>query len=149
MDLASECGAPIIGLNDSGGARIQEGVRSLGGYARHFLTQHHGIWCGAPNFGYFGALCRRCRLPHRRITDFVFMVEEKSYMFVTGPEVVETVTHEKVTKEELGGASTHSEKSGVAHFACATEQENISFDSATTQLPTFEQYANAAASALR
>ena len=115
MDLAMENGAPIIGLNDSGGARIQEGVASLGGYADIFLrnTLASGV---VPQISAIMGPCAGGAVYSPAITDFIFMVEGTSYMFVTGPEVIKTVTHEDVTKEELGGAATHSSKSGVCHF---------------------------------
>jgi propionyl-CoA carboxylase beta chain len=116
MDLAVENGAPVVGLNDSGGARIQEGVESLGGYADIFLrnTLSSGV---VPQISAIMGPCAGGAVYSPAITDFVFMVEDTSYMFVTGPDVIRTVTHEEVTKEELGGASTHATKSGVAHFA--------------------------------
>ncbi|MEM7247231.1 MAG: acyl-CoA carboxylase subunit beta [Acidobacteriota bacterium] len=115
MDLAVKVGAPIIGLNDSGGARIQEGVVSLAGYADIFLrnTMTSGV---VPQLSAIMGPCAGGAVYSPAITDFVVMVEGSSYMFVTGPEVIKTVTHEEVTKEELGGASTHSAKSGVAHL---------------------------------
>jgi propionyl-CoA carboxylase beta chain len=115
MDLAIENGAPIVGLNDSGGARIQEGVASLGGYADIFLrnTLASGV---VPQISAIMGPCAGGAVYSPAITDFVFMVEGTSYMFVTGPEVIRTVTHEDVTKEELGGAATHASKSGVCHF---------------------------------
>ncbi len=115
MDLAMENGAPIIGLNDSGGARIQEGVASLGGYADIFLrnTLASGV---VPQISAIMGPCAGGAVYSPAITDFVLMVEETSYMFVTGPDVIRTVTHEEVTKEELGGAHTHASKSGVCHF---------------------------------
>ena len=120
MDLAVENGAPLIGLNDSGGARIQEGVASLGGYADIFLrnTLASGV---VPQISAIMGPCAGGAVYSPAITDFVFMVEGTSYMFVTGPEVIRTVTHEEVTKEELGGAATHNEKSGVAHFTVAND----------------------------
>src|SRR3954471_2574834 len=116
MDLALKTGAPVVGLNDSGGARIQEGVASLGGYADIFLrnTIASGV---VPQISAIMGPCAGGAVYSPAITDFVVMVKGTSYMFVTGPDVIRTVTHEEVTKEELGGASTHSEKSGVAHFA--------------------------------
>lgn len=116
MDLAMENGAPIVGLNDSGGARIQEGVASLGGYADIFLrnTLASGV---VPQISAIMGPCAGGAVYSPALTDFIFMVEETSYMFVTGPDVIKTVTHEEVTKEELGGAKTHLIKSGVAHFA--------------------------------
>ncbi len=120
MDLAMENGAPIVGLNDSGGARIQEGVASLGGYADIFLrnTLASGV---VPQISAVMGPCAGGAVYSPAITDFVFMVEDTSYMFVTGPDVIRTVTHEEVTKEELGGASTHGAKSGVAHFTVAND----------------------------
>ncbi|MCS7019864.1 MAG: acyl-CoA carboxylase subunit beta [Cytophagales bacterium] len=124
MDLAMKNGAPVIGLNDSGGARIQEGVMSLGGYADIFYrnTLASGV---IPQLSAIMGPCAGGAVYSPAITDFILMVENTSYMFVTGPNVVKTVTHEEVTSEELGGASTHSTKSGVAHFACANEVECI------------------------
>jgi propionyl-CoA carboxylase beta chain len=115
MDLALENGAPVIGLNDSGGARIQEGVMSLGGYADIFLrnTLSSGV---IPQISAILGPCAGGAVYSPAITDFTFMVDRTSYMFVTGPDVIRTVTHEEVTKEELGGASTHNSRSGVAHF---------------------------------
>ncbi|MCU0391279.1 MAG: acyl-CoA carboxylase subunit beta [Thermoflexibacter sp.] len=120
MDLAMKNGAPVIGLNDSGGARIQEGVMSLGGYADIFYrnTRASGV---IPQISAVMGPCAGGAVYSPAITDFIFMVENTSYMFVTGPNVVKTVTHEEVTSEELGGASTHSTKSGVTHFSCANE----------------------------
>jgi propionyl-CoA carboxylase beta chain len=120
MDLAVENGAPLIGLNDSGGARIQEGVASLGGYADIFLrnTLASGV---VPQISAIMGPCAGGAVYSPAITDFVFMVEQTSYMFVTGPDVIRTVTHEEVSKEELGGAATHSQKSGVAHFTVAND----------------------------
>jgi len=120
MDLAMKNGAPIIGLNDSGGARIQEGVVSLGGYADIFYknTLASGV---IPQLSAIMGPCAGGAVYSPALTDFIMMVENTSYMFVTGPNVVKTVTHEEVSSEELGGASTHSSKSGVAHFSCANE----------------------------
>ena len=125
MDLALQNGAPIIGLNDSGGARIQEGVVSLGGYADIFYrnTIASGV---IPQISAIMGPCAGGAVYSPAITDFILMVENTSYMFVTGPNVVKTVTHEEVSSEDLGGASVHSSKSGVAHFACANELECIS-----------------------
>jgi propionyl-CoA carboxylase beta chain len=122
MDLAMKVGAPVIGLNDSGGARIQEGVVSLGGYANIFLrnTLASGV---IPQISAVMGPCAGGAVYSPAITDFVFMVKNTSYMFVTGPNVVKTVTHEDVSFEELGGAMTHATKSGVAHFACENEIE--------------------------
>lgn len=124
MDLAMKSGAPIIGLNDSGGARIQEGVVSLGGYADIFYrnTLSSGV---IPQISAIMGPCAGGAVYSPAITDFIFMVEKTSYMFVTGPNVVKTVTHEEVSSEDLGGASVHSAKSGVAHFASANEVECI------------------------
>jgi propionyl-CoA carboxylase beta chain len=122
MDLAMKMGAPILGLNDSGGARIQEGVLSLGGYADIFLrnTLASGV---VPQISAIMGPCAGGAVYSPAITDFTIMVKDTSYMFVTGPDVVRTVTHEQVTKEELGGAMTHNERSGVAHFAVDNDQE--------------------------
>jgi propionyl-CoA carboxylase beta chain len=122
MDLSLKIGVPVIGLNDSGGARIQEGVVSLGGYADIFLrnTLASGV---VPQISAILGPCAGGAVYSPAITDFVFMVKNTSYMFVTGPNVVKTVTHEDVTFEELGGAMTHATKSGVAHFACENEVE--------------------------
>jgi len=124
MDLAMQNGAPLIGLNDSGGARIQEGVVSLGGYADIFYrnTLASGV---IPQLSAIMGPCAGGAVYSPAITDFIMMVENTSYMFVTGPNVVKTVTHEEVTSEELGGASTHSMKSGVTHFSCANEIDCI------------------------
>ncbi len=122
MDLAMKNGAPVIGLNDSGGARIQEGVASLGGYADIFLrnTLASGV---VPQISAIMGPCAGGAVYSPAITDFIFMVEETSYMFVTGPDVIKTVTHEEVTMEQLGGASTHNQVSGVAHFACEDDMD--------------------------
>jgi propionyl-CoA carboxylase beta chain len=122
MDLAMKMGAPIVGLNDSGGARIQEGVLSLGGYADIFLrnTLASGV---VPQISAIMGPCAGGAVYSPAITDFTIMVQDTSYMFVTGPDVIRTVTHEEVTKEELGGAMTHNTKSGVAHFAVANDRE--------------------------
>jgi propionyl-CoA carboxylase beta chain len=124
MDLAVRNGAPIIGLNDSGGARIQEGVLSLGGYADIFLrnTLASGV---VPQISAVLGPCAGGAVYSPAITDFIVMVKRTSYMFVTGPDVIRTVTHEDVTKEDLGGAMTHNEKSGVAHFAVEDDGECI------------------------
>ncbi len=122
MDLAVEAGAPIVGLNDSGGARIQEGVLSLGGYADIFLrnTLASGV---VPQISAIMGPCAGGAVYSPAITDFTVMVDQTSYMFITGPDVIKTVTHEDVTKEELGGAMTHNAKSGVAHFVVPDDQE--------------------------
>src|SRR5712672_2460651 len=133
MDLAAKMGAPVIGLNDSGGARIQEGVMSLAGYADIFLrnTLYSGV---VPQISAIMGPCAGGAVYSPAITDFIFMTRDTSYMFVTGPDVIKTVTHEEVTKQELGGAMTHNEKSGVAHFisrddadCCAMIRELMSF----------------------
>ena len=122
MDLALKIGAPVIGINDSGGARIQEGVVSLGGYADIFLrnTLASGV---VPQISAIVGPCAGGAVYSPAITDFIFMVDKISYMFVTGPNVVKTVTNENVTSDELGGASTHAVKSGVSHFTCENEIE--------------------------
>ena len=120
MDLAVENGAPVVGLNDSGGARIQEGVVSLGGYADIFLrnTLASGV---VPQISAIMGPCAGGAVYSPAITDFILMVEGTSYMFVTGPDVIRTVTHEEVTKEDLGGAATHAGKSGVSHFTFSND----------------------------
>ena len=122
MDMAVRNGAPVIGLNDSGGARIQEGVVSLGGYSDIFLrnTLASGV---VPQISAIMGPCAGGAVYSPAITDFIVMVKQTSYMFVTGPDVIKTVTHEDVTKEDLGGAMTHNEKSGVAHFAVEDDAE--------------------------
>ncbi|HEX4933449.1 MAG TPA: carboxyl transferase domain-containing protein, partial [Gemmatimonadaceae bacterium] len=122
MDLAMDNGAPIVGLNDSGGARIQEGVLSLGAYADVFLrnTLASGV---VPQISAIMGPCAGGAVYSPAITDFTIMVDGSSYMFVTGPDVIKTVTHEEVTKEELGGAMTHNATSGVAHFAVEDDRE--------------------------
>src|SRR5438874_3479431 len=122
MDLAMKVGAPIIGLNDSGGARIQEGVVSLGGYADIFLrnTLASGV---IPQISAIMGPCAGGAVYSPAITDFILMVKRTSYMFVTGPDVIKTVTHEEVTKEKLGGAETHNQISGVAHFAADSDED--------------------------
>ncbi len=124
MDLAMKNGAPVIGLNDSGGARIQEGVVSLGAYANIFLrnTLASGV---IPQISAIMGPCAGGAVYSPAITDFIFMVEESSYMFVTGPNVLKAVTHEDVTFEDLGGAQVHNSTSGVAHFACSSEPDCI------------------------
>ncbi len=125
MDLAVRNGAPIVGLNDSGGARIQEGVASLAGYADIFLrnTLASGV---VPQLSAIMGPCAGGAVYSPAITDFTVMVERTSYMFVTGPDVIRTVTHETVSKEDLGGAMTHNAKSGVAHFAVGSDQDCLS-----------------------
>ena len=122
MDLAMNLGAPVVGLNDSGGARIQEGVLSLGGYADIFLrnTLSSGV---IPQISAIMGPCAGGAVYSPAITDFTVMVKNTSYMFVTGPDVIKTVTHEEVSKEELGGAMTHNATSGVAHFAAEDDRE--------------------------
>ncbi|RMF18816.1 MAG: acyl-CoA carboxylase subunit beta [Candidatus Dadabacteria bacterium] len=124
MDLAARNGAPVIGLNDSGGARIQEGVESLAGYADIFLrnVMSSGV---VPQISAILGPCAGGAVYSPALTDFIFMVKDTSYMFITGPDVIKTVTHEEVTKEELGGAMTHASKSGVAHFAAEDEEHCI------------------------
>jgi propionyl-CoA carboxylase beta chain len=121
MDLAMRVGAPVVGLNDSGGARIQEGVESLAGYAEIF--QRNVLASGViPQISVILGPCAGGAVYSPAITDFILMTEATSYMFITGPEVIKTVTHEEVTKEQLGGAHTHAARSGVAHLACADER---------------------------
>ncbi|HEY1270536.1 MAG TPA: acyl-CoA carboxylase subunit beta, partial [Terriglobales bacterium] len=125
MDLAAKVGAPVIGLNDSGGARIQEGVLSLGGYADIFLrnTLYSGV---VPQISAIMGPCAGGAVYSPAITDFIVMVDKTSYMFITGPDVIKTVTHEEVTKDQLGGAMTHNETSGVAHFLAHDDAECLS-----------------------
>jgi len=122
MDLAMRMGAPVIGLNDSGGARIQEGVESLAGYADifHRNVRSSGV---IPQISAILGPCAGGAVYSPALTDFILMTEESSYMFVTGPDVIKTVTHEEVTKEELGGAMTHNAKSGVAHFTASDDEQ--------------------------
>ncbi len=124
QELALKMGAPLIGLNDSGGARIQEGVESLAGYADIFYNNvvSSGV---IPQISAILGPCAGGAVYSPALTDFIFMVNEKSHMFVTGPEVIKTVTHEDVTKEELGGALTHNTKSGVAHFNGVDEDQTL------------------------
>jgi len=124
MDMAMKNGAPMIGLNDSGGARIQEGVVALGGYANIFLrnTMASGV---IPQISAIMGPCAGGAVYSPALTDFIFMARNTSYMFVTGPDVVKAVTHEEVTQEELGGASVHSEKSGVCHVAAESEADTL------------------------
>ena len=124
MDMAVKMGAPIIGLNDSGGARIQAGVRSLAGYADIF---YRNVRCSGvvPQFSAILGPCAGGAVYSPAITDFIIMTKENSYMFITGPDVVKTVTHEDVTKDELGGAMTHNQKSGVAHFVADDDDQAI------------------------
>src|ERR1700742_2327016 len=124
MDLAMKLGAPIVGLNDSGGARIQEGVMSLGGYADIFLrnTLASGV---VPQISAVMGPCAGGAVYSPAITDFTFMVANTSYMFLTGPDVIRTVTHEDVTKEELGGSMTHNSVSGVGHFVAQDDSDCV------------------------
>ncbi|NCA75755.1 MAG: acyl-CoA carboxylase subunit beta [Alphaproteobacteria bacterium] len=124
MDMAMRMGAPVIGLNDSGGARIQEGVESLAGYADIFYrnVMASGV---IPQISAILGPCAGGAVYSPAMTDFIFMVRESGYMFVTGPEVIKTVTHEEVTMEELGGAMTHNSKSGVAHFAAENDEQVV------------------------
>ena len=124
QQLALKNGAPVIALNDSGGARIQEGVGSISGYASIFYqnTIASGV---IPQISAILGPCAGGACYSPALTDFIFMVKEKSHMFITGPDVVKAVTHEEVDKEELGGAYTHSSKSGVTHFLCETEEETL------------------------
>ena len=137
-------GAPIVGLNDSGGARIQEGVLSLGGYADIFLrnTLASGV---VPQISAIMGPCAGGAVYSPAITDFTIMVEGTSYMFVTGPDVIKTVTHEEVTKEELGGAMTHNATSGVAHFAVPDDRECLRAHPRAARLPARQQRRRAAA----
>src|SRR5687767_14061293 len=124
MDMAMKVGAPVIGLNDSGGARIQEGVASLAGYAEVF--QRNVLASGViPQISVIMGPCAGGAVYSPAMTDFIFMVKDSSYMFVTGPDVVKTVTHEAVTHEELGGAVTHTQKSGVADLAFENDIEAL------------------------
>src|SRR5512142_1017127 len=125
MDLAARVGAPVIGLNDSGGARIQEGVMSLAGYADIFLrnTLYSGV---VPQISAIMGPCAGGAVYSPAITDFVVMVDKTSYMFITGPDVIKLVTHEEVSKDQLGGAMTHNETSGVAHFVSRDDAECLS-----------------------
>ena len=138
MDLALKAGAPVIGLNDSGGARIQEGVASLAGYADIFLrnTLSSGV---IPQLSAILGPCAGGAVYSPAITDFIFMVESSSYMFITGPDVIRTVTHEEVTKEELGGAHTHAARSGVAHRAFPDEPRLPGGAARAADVPAAEQ----------
>ena len=146
MDLAVDVGAPVIGLNDSGGARIQEGVESLAGYADIFLrnTLSSGV---IPQLSAILGPCAGGAVYSPAITDFICMVDKTSYMFITGPDVIKTVTHEDVTKEQLGGAMTHASKSGVAHLVAKDERECLAqirhllsfMPSSNKELPPFKR----------
>lgn len=124
MDLAMKTGCPVVGINDSGGARIQEGVVSLAGYGEIFLRNvlSSGV---VPQISAIMGPCAGGAVYSPAMTDFIFMVENSSYMFITGPEVIRTVTHEEVTMQELGGSETHNGRSGVAHFSSPSERESI------------------------
>ena len=124
MDMAMKVGAPVIGLNDSGGARIQEGVVSLAGYAEIFLRNTHASGV-VPQISAIMGPCAGGAVYSPAITDFSVMVRDTSYMFITGPDVIKEVTHEEVTKEQLGGAQTHTTKSGVAHFCCDDDADAL------------------------
>jgi propionyl-CoA carboxylase beta chain len=133
MDLATKIGCPVVGLNDSGGARIQEGVESLAGYADIFLR--NVLTSGViPQLSAIMGPCAGGAVYSPAITDFILMVDHTSYMFITGPEVIKTVTHEEVTKEQLGGASTHESKSGVSHF---TEPDELTCIARLRELLSF------------
>ena len=124
MDMATELGAPVIGLNDSGGARIQEGVRSLAGYAEIFLR--NSLASGViPQISAIMGPCAGGAVYSPALTDFIFMVKQTSYMFITGPEVVKSVTQEEVTMENLGGSEVHSTRSGVAHCTADNDMDCI------------------------
>ena len=144
MDLAMENGAPVIGLNDSGGARIQEGVVSLAGYADIFLrnTLASGV---VPQISVIMGPCAGGAVYSPAITDFILMVRERSHMFITGPDVIKAVTHEKVTKEELGGAMTHAAKSGVAHLVAADEDQRPAHGPRAAGLHAAQQHGGPAA----
>src|SRR6059058_6281949 len=133
MDLAVRAGRPCVGINDSGGARIQEGVVSLAGYADIFLrnVQSSGV---VPQLSLVAGPCAGGAVYSPAMTDFVMMVEETAHMFITGPEVVKTVTSEEVSFEELGGAHTHASRSGVAHFTAADERALLRSDENTSEL---------------
>ena len=148
MDMAMKAGAPIVGLNDSGGARIQEGVLSLAGYADIFLrnTLASGV---VPQISAILGPCAGGAVYSPAITDFIVMVKSSSYMFITGPDVIKTVTHEDVTKEDLGGAMTHNEKSGVAHFAVERRPRGHRPDPRAARLHAVEQPRRAAAAGHR
>ena len=138
MDLALKTGAPVIGLNDSGGARIQEGVLSLAGYADIFLRNTLGSGV-VPQISAIMGPCAGGAVYSPALTDFTFMVDGSSYMFITGPDVIKTVTHEDVTKEQLGGAVTHNTISGVATFSGAWRRGMPADDPRADELPAAEQ----------
>ena len=146
MDLAAKIGCPVIGINDSGGARIQEGVVSLGAYGDVFLrnVRTSGV---IPQISLIMGPCAGGAVYSPAITDFVFMVKETSHMFITGPDVIKTVTGEEVGFEELGGAMSHATKSGVAHFASDDEDACLEDARYLLQLPAAEQPRDRAARA--
>ena len=138
MDMAMKVGAPVIGLNDSGGARIQEGVASLGGYAEVF--QRNVLASGVvPQISLIMGPCAGGAVYSPAMTDFIFMVKDSSYMFVTGPDVVKTVTNEVVTQEELGGAITHTTRSGVADLCARRRRRGAAADADLLRLPAARQ----------
>ena len=145
MDLALRTGSPLIGINDSGGARIQEGVVSLGGYAEIFWrnVQASGV---IPQISLIAGPCAGGAVYSPAITDFIIMTEKISQMFITGPEIIKTVTGEEVTFEELGGAMTHATRSGVAHFVADDEERSRSAHARTLLLRSAKQPGGAAAS---
>ncbi len=122
MDLALKNGAPLIGLKDSGGARIQEGVSSLGGYG-DIMRQNVKLSGVVPQISAIMGPCAGGAVYSPALSDFIFMVENSSYMFLTGPDVIKAVTHEEISKEDLGGSKTHTEKSGIAHFSCQSDKQ--------------------------
>ena len=144
MDLAAKVGAPVIGINDSGGARIQEGVVSLGAYGDVFVRN---VQCSGviPQISLIMGPCAGGAVYSPAMTDFIFMVKETSHMFITGPEVIKTVTGEEVEFEELGGAMTHNSKSGVAHFAAEDEEQCLEDVRYLMSLPAAQQPRAAAA----
>ena len=146
MDQAARVGAPVIGLNDSGGARIQEGVRSLAGYADIFLRNvlSSGV---VPQISAIMGPCAGGAVYSPAMTDFILMVDKTAYMFITGPEVIKAVTHEEVSKDELGGAETHNTKSGVAHFLAHDDAECLSHGARAAQLHALQQSRGSAAQA--
>ena len=138
MDQAMKVGAPVIGINDSGGARIQEGVASLGGYADVF--RRNVLASGVvPQISLIMGPCAGGAVYSPAMTDFILMVKDSSYMFVTGPDVVKTVTHEEVTAEDLGGAVSHTTRSGVADLAFDNDVEALDDDAPPAGLPAFQQ----------
>ena len=144
MDLAAKIGCPVIGINDSGGARIQEGVVSLGAYGDVFVRN---VQCSGviPQICVIMGPCAGGAVYSPAMTDFIFMVKETSHMFITGPDVIKTVTGEEVEFEELGGAMTHNTKSGVAHFAADDEESCLEDVRYLMSLPAAEQPRDAAA----